>query len=220
MNTKIKKITLPLSLVCLLGMVISCGLTAQRVHPEFENRVTNIRDAILVPPDVDIYELSSTGPVMLRNDWSEAGRANLQQAILHSCSNKRFSVKPLVGNSAIAEELAQIRALYKLVNKTMQRHTFGPGQATDKYHGFKYTLGSLEDILKELDADCLIFISGSEHVSSGGRKALIDLAIADPSGTIVYYSVRGSKEGNDLRDPNSAAVMVQDLLSSLIKTGV
>ena len=213
------KITLPLSLVCVLGMVMGCGLATQRIHPEFEIRVTKIRNAVLVPPDVDIYELSSAGPVMLRNDWSAAGRINLQQALLHSLGNKRFSVKPLAGNSEIAEELAEIRSLYKLVNKSMQRHTFGPGKATDKYHGFKYSLGSLEDILEELDADSLIFISGSEHISRGGRKALIDLAIADSSGTIVYYSVRGCKEGNDLRDPKSAAFMIQDLLLSFSKTG-
>lgn len=45
------------------------------------------------------------------------------------------------------------------------------------------------------------------------KKNLIDLAIADSSGTILYYSVKGSIQGNDLRDPASANIMVRELLS-------
>ncbi len=45
------------------------------------------------------------------------------------------------------------------------------------------------------------------------KKNLIDLAIADSSGTILYYSVKGSIQNNDLRDPASANIMVRELLS-------
>jgi hypothetical protein len=46
---------------------------------------------------------------------------------------------------------------------------------------------------------------------------MIDLAIADSSGTILYYSVNGTIKGNDLRDPESAQLMVRDLLAGLSK---
>jgi hypothetical protein len=42
---------------------------------------------------------------------------------------------------------------------------------------------------------------------------LIDLAVADSSGTILYYSVKGTNQGEDLRNPVSTAAMIRDLLS-------
>ena len=60
----------------------------------------------------------------------------------------------------------------------------------------------------------MIFVTGYDQVYEGGRKALIDLTIADSSGTIFYYMVKGTMQGKDLRDPASTAILIRDLLSS------
>ncbi len=73
---------------------------------------------------------------------------------------------------------------------------------------------SLESILQKLGADAMIFVTGYDQVFNGGRKALIDLAIADSSGTILYYTVKGTTEGKDLRDPADTAALIRDLLTS------
>ena len=99
----------------------------------------------------------------------------------------------------------------------MDQQTFGSSRTNSKNNDFQYFLGSLETILQKLDADAAIFVTGYDKVSTAGRKSMIDLAIADGSGTILYYSVRGTITGRDLTDPESARSMVQNLLSGFSK---
>jgi hypothetical protein len=113
-----------------------------------------------------------------------------------------------------AKEMAEVQTLYRLVHKTMDQHTFGPDQKIAENDGFNFSVGSLESILQKLSADAMIFVTGYDQVFNGGRKALIDLAIADSSGTILYYTVKGTTEGRDLRDPASTAALIRDLLAS------
>jgi hypothetical protein len=167
--------------------------------------------------DVNIFQMMPDGLVILRDDWSAVGRKNLQNAITQNLKSRQCDLKPLETNIQNSGEIEEIRALYKLVHKTMDRHAFGPSRNTSEKRGFQYCLGSMETILQKLDADAAIFMTGYDKVSAGGRKSMIDLAIADSSGTILYYSVNGTIKGNDLRDPESAQLMVRDLLAGLSK---
>jgi hypothetical protein len=214
-----KRLWLPhLLMVCLFVSISGCALKMHRTHPDFDARIGTVKNAILVPPDVNMFELSPAGIVTPRDDWSAAGSRNLKNAISQDLKDKNRYLKPLVMDRQIAAELAEIVALYRLVHKTMQQQTFHPHQIPKDKHGFEYSLGSLEPILEKFGADAMIFVSGYDRVSNPGRKAFIDLAIADSSGTILYYSVKGSMRGNDLRDPASATSMVQELLSSFSRT--
>jgi hypothetical protein len=213
--TKTKKKWLSFwSIACLLLLVTGCALDAYRMHPEFDLRAGSIHESVLITPDVSMYELSSDGRVMLRDDWSGVGRQNLQNAILQDFKNKKCNVKVVKMDTQTAKEIAEIQALYGLVHKTMDQRTFGPHQNMAEAGGFIFSLGSLDSILQKLDADAIIFVTGYDQVYKGGRKALIDLAIADSSGTILYYTVKGTTEGKDLRDPASTAALIRDLLSS------
>ena len=95
----------------------------------------------------------------------------------------------------------------------MQQQTFNAHQDSHARRRFEYSVGSINALLNKLGADALIFVSGYDRVSNAGRKALIDLAIADASGTILYYAVKGSIQGSDLRDPAGADSMAQELLA-------
>ncbi len=203
-----------LSIICLLLLVAGCALDAYRMHPEFDARASSIQESVLITPDVSMYELSSGGVVMLRDDWSRVGRKNLQNAIIRDFKNKQCNVKLARMDTQIAKEMAEVQALYKLVHKTMDQNTFGPHQNMAEGDGFNFSLGSLESILQKLGADAMIFVTGYDQVFNGGRKAMIDLAIADSSGTILYYAVKGTTKGKDLRDPAGTTALIRDLLSS------
>lgn len=203
-----------LSITYLLLLVTGCALDAYRMHPEFGTRVGSIKEPVLITPDVGMYELSSGGVIMLRDDWSRAGRKNLQNAILGYFKDKRCNVKLIEMDSRTAKEMEEVQALYRLVHKTMNQHTFGHHQNRGKNARFDFSIGSLEEILQKLDADAMIIVTGYDQVFNGGHKALIDLAVADSSGTILYYSVKGTTKGEDLRDPVTTAALIRDLLSS------
>ena len=198
----------------LLVLVTGCALDAYRMHPEFGTRAGSIKDPVLITPDVGMYELSSGGLVMLRDDWSRAGRKNLQNAILGYFKDKQYNVKLIEMDSQTAKEMEEVQALYRLVHKTMDQHAFGHHQNRSNNHRFKFSIGSLETILQKLDADAMILVTGYDQVFKSGHKALIDLAVADSSGNILYYSVKGTTKGEDLRDPISTAALIHDLLSS------
>ncbi len=214
MITTKKKWCFCLSIVYFFLIVTGCTLNAQRMHPEFDVRADSVKKPVLIPPDVNLYELSASGVAVLRDDWSSIGRKNLQVAVLQNFKDKQCNIKLMKTDAQTAGEMAEVRNLYKLVHKTMDQHAFGPYQKTVGTHGFVYSLGSLETILQKFDADSMIFVTGYDQVSKDGRKALIDLAVADSSGTILYYSVKGTTQGKDLRDPASTAVLIRDLLAS------
>jgi hypothetical protein len=184
------------------------------MHPEFGTRAGSIKDPVLITPDVGMYEFSSGGVAMLRDDWSSAGRKNLQNAILEYFKDKQYNVKVIEMDSQTAKEMEEVQALYRLVHQTMDQHAFGHPQNSSNRHRFDFSIGSLEVILQKLDADAIIFVTGYDQVFTSGHKALIDLAVADSSGNILYYSVKGTTKGEDLRDPVSTAALIHDLLSS------
>ena len=205
------------TLTCLLILITGCTLSSYSSHPEYSVRTNAIKNPVLLMSDVNIYQMTSNGQVTLRDDWSAVGRKNLQKAITQNLKSRQWDLKPLETDIQTTGEIEEIRALYKLVHKTMDRHAFGPSRNNSKKRGFQYCLGSMETILQKLDADAAIFVTGYDKVSAGGRKSMIDLAIADSSGTILYYSVNGTIKGNDLRDPESAQLMVRDLLAGFSK---
>ena len=214
MNITKNKWRAPLSIICLLLWVTGCALDAYRIHPEFNARADSIQESVLITPDVSMYELSSGGVAMLRDDWSRVGRKNLQNSILRDFKDKQCKVKLVEMDTQTAKQMAEVQTLYRLVHKTMDQHTFGPYQSMAENDEFNFSLGSLESILQKFGADAMIFVTGYDQVFKGGRKALIDLAIADSSGTILYYTVKGTTEGKDLRDPAGTAALIRDLLSS------
>jgi hypothetical protein len=167
--------------------------------------------------DIKIYQMTSDGRVTLRDDWSAVGRQNLHNAISQNFKTRQCNLRPLGINIQTAGEVEEIRALYKLVHKSMDQQAFGPSRNNSKKRSFQYFLGPMESILQKLDADSAIFVTGYDKVSARGRKSMIDLAIADSSGTILYYSVNGTIKGNDLRDPESAQLMIRDLLAGFSK---
>jgi hypothetical protein len=202
------------SITYLLLLVTGCALDAYRMHPEFGTKAGSIQEPLLITPDVGMYEMSSGGVIMLRDDWSRTGRKNLQDAILGYFKDKQCNAKLIEMDSQTAKEMEEVRALYRLVHKTMNQHTFGHNQNRGKNDRFDFSVGSLETIFQKFDVDAMIFVTGYDQVFNGGHKAMIDLAVADSSGTILYYSVKGTAKGKDLRDPVSTAVLIRDLLSS------
>ncbi len=201
-------------LICFCWLAGGCSLSAQRVHPEFDTRVKTVKRAVLVPPDVSMLELLPSGFIRQRADWDSKSHRNLQSAIRHQLQVRQCSLRPLVPDADIERELLEIQALYRLVQKSMWQQAVKSANGSQSARRFNYSLGSIDTLMDRLGADALVFVSGYDRVSTAGRKALIKLAITDASGAILYYAVRGSIQGNDLRDPASADHIMTELFSS------
>lgn len=205
-------------LICCCLLAGGCSLSAQRVHPEFGTRVKTLKRAVLVPPNVSMLELLPSGLIRQRLDWDSLSHRNLRNAIRYQLQDRQCSLQPPVPDADIGRELSEIQALYRLVQKSMWQQTFKSANGRQSDRRFDYSLGSIDALMDRLGADTLVFVSGYDRVSAAGRKALIKLAITDTSGTILYYAVRGSIRGHDLRDPASADHIMHELFSGFSRT--
>jgi len=213
-------ITLVVVLIfCLFSTVAGCSLRPYRINQEWTTRGKGIRVLLVVPAEVGIYQVSPGETTQLRRDWSEKGRLNLDHAILKCFRIRNYRVKLLKAEGEIQREMRRILPLFRAVNKSIQLHTYGPQIFPDKIAHFDYSLGSLKGLLEKFQCDAMVLARGHCEVSKGPGKTYMSLALADSSGTILWYSVKGSRGEHDLRDPGRAENLVDALFSDFSEAG-
>ena len=206
-------------ILCISMMLVGCAPPAYRAHPEFEIRAGNFSTMGLMPCDIKAYEVSGLGLVELRDDWCITSKKNVMNALIKGFKDKHYNIKTLTIDQEIEEEMDGIRALYRVVNKSIQLHAYGPQLFPEKGKNFEYSLGSVEEILRRSGADSLVFVSGLDHESRGGRAAFVSVTVADSSGAIVWYCVKGIQGERGLRDPEIALGLMQEILASFPEVG-
>ena len=219
MSVRQRKYLSFLSVLCLLLITFGCATPTYRVHPDFTSRAKGIRKLALMLAEVRIYEISPGGVVQVRDDWSRAAKENLIKALTKTFMEKRFRITPLTVNEERAEDVMEIRALYKAVEKSIRLHGYGPQLFPEKRKRFVYSLGPSEKTLSRLGADSMIFMNGSVQISASEQKAWISIAVSDSCGSILWHCVRHTVDQYDLRDVESATEFVEDLLSSFPEVG-
>lgn len=232
-----KRLLIFLLPLCLLLAISGCAHPTYRAHPEFELRIKNITSAQLAPPDVKIYEVTAGGIKDLRDDWCSKAVENIQKSLKEAFKENRRELKIIPIDKDLESEWEEILALYKAVNASILWHTYNEKSLfLEKRKYFDYSLGPIDKILRKYNADALIIVWGTDEISTSGRKALavagiavgiftgipvvprsgvaaISIALVDSTGTVIWYSIRGSQGGYDLRDYESCAQLVKDILS-------
>lgn len=232
-----KKNTLFLLCFCLLWGAFGCAsVTPYRAHPEFEVRSRNIKTFGLLSPDIKIYEFTAGGLRELRDDWCAVGKENVQGALIGCFREKPFEIKPITVDKEMEEEMEDIYALYRAVVRSINTYTYGDFKFPGKMKHFDYSIGPIDQILQKHGADGLIFVYGFDEISTSGRKALqttavivgalagvyvvprsgitvVSAALVDPSGAILWYNVKGSQGGYDLRNRESATKFIRSVIS-------
>jgi hypothetical protein len=216
--------------------LFGCATTGYRAHPQLEIRLKDVKTAALISPDIKVYEFTAGGVRELRDDWCLKGRDNVQEATIKCLHDKLTDVRPTPVSKEAEEELEDVYALYKAVSTSIQLHIYGPFGFPEKKKHFDYSVGSIKTILENLRADVLIFVYGSDEISTSGRKALqagaitigvltgvmviprggiteVSVGIVDASGSMLWYNVKRSEGGYDLRDRESATNFLAEILS-------
>ena len=226
-----------LSILLAAALIVSgCAPTAYRKHPQFDSYCRNLKTYGLVKPRVEVFEISAGGVPELRDDWCAAARGNVVAALERQFSSKMINLKTIEPDVSASQEFEEVSALYKVVSYSIKAHTYSaPNVFPEKVDKFDYSLGPINRVLERHGCDGLIFVYGYEEVPSAGRKALMaagmvigaltgvytaprgvvttmDVALVDSSGRILWYSFQ-AQGGSDLRDPGSAAQLVERVMS-------
>ncbi len=147
-----------------------------------------------MPPSVNLYQLAVGGATQLIDEPPEAAKQLVATAIEAELRRHADIVfKPFPSPSAghltssdlsaaeIRAELEETQALFDAVSAEVLLHTYpsDPDQTfPEKLTNFDYSLGpEVQRLAKVADADALLFISGIDYISTGGRKALIGLSV-------------------------------------------
>jgi hypothetical protein len=201
-------------------------------------RSKDVASAALISPDIKVYEFTAGGVREIRDDWCSMGKENVKEAAIKCLHEKLADVRPTPASKEVEEELEDAYALYKAVSTSIQLHVYGPFGFPEKKKNFDYSVGSVNRILEDLKTDVLIFVYGSDEISTSGRKALqvgaiaiglltgvaviprggitqVSVGIVDASGSILWYNAKASEGGYDLRDRESATKLLAEILADL-----
>jgi hypothetical protein len=192
---------------------------------------------VVMPPDVELSELTAGGLLEPKAEWTERGRAHVATALARHLQGKGAAVvgypAPAAGGEDEAAD-AQLTRLHDAVGDTILVHKYLPLYALPtKEQRFDWTLGtSVRPLQARTGADCALFVFFRDSYASAGRTALIVgaalVGVGVPggrqvgfaslvdlrSGDVLWFNRLVSSTG-DLRTPEPALKAVQSLLVDL-----
>lgn len=230
------------ALVIAAVLLFAGGCTTTRGFQATEAGDAPGRDArvLLMPPDVELAEVTLAGLEETRADWTQTGAANLRAALadfLTLRGARMVEYDPSAGGiDPLDREHVQIVKLHEVVGSSIFTHKYNPSNIdalpTKKGH-FDWTLGAGVRVLRErYDTDYALFLFFRDTQASGERAALQMLgllggvevtggyeigfaSLADlRDGDIVWFNFL-SGTGRDLRKPGDAAATVKKLLKDI-----
>ena len=212
------------ALVLTLVLPAAASAGGHRLHPEFASRMAGVKTVGLVTPELDAYEVSANGTVLLRPDWTEKVRANVAQALDATLRTHGLAVKPLAPAAPAAkEELREVQHLYVAVGNAIVQATYANAFPA-KLERFEYTVGDIQALLAAEGVDAAVFAYGRALNSSRRAPALVSgsyvlsdslfVGIVDRSGAVLWFAEADST-ASDLRAPPSARYFVEMVTDQL-----
>jgi len=173
-----------------LVMMAGCASAHFRANPQLQEKVPSIKTVAIMPPSIKLYALSIGGNTQLM-DEPTAPAEQIVAATIEKKLERHAGVvfKPFPSPTAILaassdlaaglkDELEDTQALFEAVSASVLLHTYGDPREKqifpEKLKNFDYSLGpEVQRLAKLADADALLFVSGVDHISTGGRKAVM-----------------------------------------------
>jgi hypothetical protein len=132
---------------------------------------------LVMPLDVELYELGAGGFLEPKAEWSAAAREYLTTAFRDAYAARSIRTLELDESkvpSAIADDVHQLIKLHGAVGNAMLIHEYAPpGKLPAKEGRFDWSLGPSANILHTtFGADYALFVYVRDSYSSGGRVAV------------------------------------------------
>ena len=177
--------SLRLSIVLLgAGLVAACASQNTSVHKNLSQQSERQlpRRILLAQPDIRVHEISAGELVEKVDDWSDKASSEAAKSVeLIAESTKLFEpVQPTQLSDAQRAALDQYGALYALVAGSANLARSSPYAAwNQRAADFDYTLGpGMAGVAESAKLDAVIFVVGTDYISSSGRKAAMAVGIA------------------------------------------
>jgi hypothetical protein len=218
---------MPRALLLMLLLAPLCAAAQPSLAQGF-SRVPPGARIVLMPVDVELYEVSGGGVLEPRADWTSAASERIRKALLGS--KLGVEVRDLPGESD--DFVARVALLHRAVSSAVVIHHYGSLKLPTKEGRLEWSLGPEEGALLagRSGADYALFVWVRDSYASAARKAamvaaaLVGIAVGGGgqvaytslvdlrSGRLVWFN-RVSRLSGDLREEESARETLDALLA-------
>jgi hypothetical protein len=180
---------------------------------------------LLVEPDVQLGELTVGGVIEPRADWSDRAAHAIESSLGSALSKRGIDVNTLATLTDPHE--VQLAKLHAVVGMEILIHQMGFSKLPTKTSALDWTLGpGATDFRTKYGADYAMFVFLRDSYSSGSRKAMMFLGMANGgsqgafatlvdlrTGNVVWFKQHFTAGGGDLRTETGADEFTADLLA-------
>ena len=223
-------------MVLISPALLAAACAVPNHHARLETLPRGRGGVALMPPDIELAEVSAGGVAVPKADWTEAARGHLDAALQAERVQRNLRLVAFDDSKlpqAQQAELDQVQRLHGAVGRAILRYHYIPQQGLPTKQGrFDWTLGpAARDLRQVTGADHALFIWIRDSYTSAGRVVVQILAaavfgVAVPggvqvgfaslvdldSGDIVWFN-RLARPSGDLRTAPAAAETARVLLT-------
>ena len=214
----------------------SCAQTTPLKRPEKVQQSISGKKVLLMPPDIELGELTVGGLLEPKADWTDLAQKHVGAALRKEMDKRKTTLAQYQSpgqNSSKGEAYNQIIKLHEAVGNAILIHKYS-GQLNElptKKDKFDWSLSEGVNVLREdFGADYGLFIFWRDSYASAGRKVMMvgmaALGVGIPggrqigfvslvdlrTGDIAWFNFQVRQTG-DLREEEPALSSVQNLLT-------
>ena len=224
-------------LILAVGLLAACTRTDTILTLETPKSFDREARILLMPPDIELSEITLAGLVEPKAEWTERARGHVSQALVAYLGEQDADLivfPPPKGDQAVERDFTQLMKLHEAVITAMIRHKVVPLEGLPtKEKDPSWSLGAgVATLTRRQAADYGLFVLLRDSYSSAERQALnvlVALFGGVPQGGIqagfaslvdletgaVVWMNRLVSETGDLREAASARSAVERLLRKI-----
>lgn len=205
-------------------------------HPAASARMTGYDHVTLVPPDIEIQQVSAGGVAEKHDEWTALVGNNLAKAITAQTGYKVITAGD-VPSGPVGEECEEVYALLRALTVNHMLPVGVLNRTPPAQRKLDYQIGPIDRITDAANSDVVLFVIARDQYSTAGRKAVMALmmvagaaagvgivppmgvsvasaALVERDGTVLWFNVQATP-GTDLRKSGTAGSWVKSLLAGL-----
>ncbi|MGD9366821.1 MAG: hypothetical protein PVH87_14060 [Desulfobacteraceae bacterium] len=201
-----------------LSLFISgCAVSPDRYHPDYAAHRAVMRRILILPPEIDLFENIPGGHFVRQEAQSRDAGLEAQKALVRALSAHAFDVRIAGRHLLRSDDVIELRALFRNVNRAIQLHAYGPQLYPGRSRQIDYGVGSVSDLLESGNADALLLITGRQTASGHSPGTWISAAVVEPTGKIIWYGVQGTKGPDAVNDRQTVIDLTRMVIQPFLK---
>jgi len=212
-------------LLFILSLTVVGGCSSAATYSsekDFGLRLKTLKRVGIVIPAVEIYELGAGGSVLYDSERTKESRKHFERATLEAFASNKFDAVLL----PTTEDILAVIDYQRMI-----RSNYSPPPNNIALRSASQS--EMEPVLTKYGVDFLAVVEAKDHVSSGGRKAVLTtfamlgvvgkggrsnayMSLVDKSGSCIFFDKK--PESNDkFTDYGNVESVIESMVENIVK---